>query len=257
MYVNRNTEVCSFNHCHSGKAINITNSKCVFVFLIIFSVVYIAISGLSGSTMLSTLSHKWLDFREITSLFNLKSDFWFSLQLFFWNTSNFKCNSARYHKSCWSSSKYKFFLTYLNETWIFSTDFLEIMYQVLTKIRPVGAELFHMYRRTDRRADRRTDTTKLIVFFEILSTQIKRYTMKTYEEWRHKSIRSQITALNGSERLASCIGRFSFGVNNPDYTLDWPHCRPQHGADEQRLCFHRLSNSSLRSSRPYPSHHTD
>ena len=38
--------------------------------------------------------------------------------------------------------KYPFFLSYLTEIWIFSTDF--------RKIFPVGADLFYADRRTDR-----------------------------------------------------------------------------------------------------------
>jgi hypothetical protein len=37
----------------------------------------------------------------------------------------------------------------------------------LMKIRPVGAELFY--------ADRQTDVTKLVVFFEILCTRLKTF----------------------------------------------------------------------------------
>jgi hypothetical protein len=40
--------------------------------------------------------------------------------------------------------------------------------------------------------------------------------MKTQEDWRHNSIRSQISALNGSESSASRIRRVN--ENNTDYT---------------------------------------
>jgi len=46
--------------------------------------------------------------------------------------------------------KYSLFVSEFNETQIFSTDFRK-KYQILNfmKIRPVGAELFHVNRRTD------------------------------------------------------------------------------------------------------------
>jgi len=52
--------------------------------------------------------------------------------------------------------KYRLFLSYFNETRIFSTDFRKILISNFMKIRPMEAE-FH--------ADRRTDMTKLIVSF--------------------------------------------------------------------------------------------
>jgi hypothetical protein len=54
-----------------------------------------------------------------------------------------------------------------NETLVFSTNFRKILkYQILMKIRPVGAELF--------RADRRTDTTKPIVAFRNFANATKK-----------------------------------------------------------------------------------
>ena len=60
--------------------------------------------------------------------------------------------------------KYPLILSDFNETCIFLTVFWKNT-QILSfmKIRPVGAEFFHADRRTDGRADARTDITKLIV----------------------------------------------------------------------------------------------
>ena len=55
MYVYRNTEELTCNHCFSGKAIYIIYSDCVFVALIIqhaMSMRLIVTCGLSGSTIL-------------------------------------------------------------------------------------------------------------------------------------------------------------------------------------------------------------
>jgi hypothetical protein len=63
MYVQRNIEARSCNHCCGGKAINITYSE--YVFIALGAQHAIVISGLSGSTIfLSTLSHKLHDFRR-------------------------------------------------------------------------------------------------------------------------------------------------------------------------------------------------
>ena len=48
-------------------------------------------------------------------------------------------------------------LSDFNETRIFSTDLRKTLKSNFTQIRPVGAELFHV--------DRRTDMTKLIIAF--------------------------------------------------------------------------------------------
>jgi len=45
--------------------------------------------------------------------------------------------------------KCPFFFADFNETLIFSTDFRKVSTSNFMKIRPVGAELFHAYSRTD------------------------------------------------------------------------------------------------------------
>jgi hypothetical protein len=59
MYVERNIEARSRNHCYSGKAISITYSKCAFLALVIQNAMrmrHIVICGPFGSTV---FFHKW------------------------------------------------------------------------------------------------------------------------------------------------------------------------------------------------------
>ena len=67
LYVERNTEARSGNHCCCGKAINITYSECVFVALGIQHpkrMRHVTLSSVDCTTLphFSTLSHKRYDF---------------------------------------------------------------------------------------------------------------------------------------------------------------------------------------------------
>jgi len=71
LYVERDTEMCSCNHCRIGKAVSITYSKRVFVVLCIWHTMrmrHIVICGLSSSTtFFPHFSHKRHDFqKEVT-----------------------------------------------------------------------------------------------------------------------------------------------------------------------------------------------
>jgi len=61
--------------------------------------------------------------------------------------------------------KYSLFLSDFNETYFLDRFSKNIQILNFMKIRPLGAELFH--------AERQTDKTKLLVFFAILRTRIK------------------------------------------------------------------------------------
>ena len=79
MYIYCNTEVCSHNHCCSGKAISITHSGYVRVALVIQNTNRMHHTILSSVPCLA-LPHLWHNFPE-KSLLNIKCVFWFSLQL--------------------------------------------------------------------------------------------------------------------------------------------------------------------------------
>jgi hypothetical protein len=68
MYVGRNDEACSHNHCCLGKAISITYSECLSVALVIWHAKHmhhIILSPVVCPTLPYFLtSHKWHDFQE-------------------------------------------------------------------------------------------------------------------------------------------------------------------------------------------------
>jgi hypothetical protein len=68
MYVSRNTEARSRNHCCSRKAKSITYSECVFLALVIRHAKRMRLAVLSSVASMSVLyfttSHKHYDFRE-------------------------------------------------------------------------------------------------------------------------------------------------------------------------------------------------
>jgi len=67
MYVQRNIEAHSYNHCCSGKEIIITYSECVCVALVVQHAMrmrHTVICGLPRSTICSLLSYKRHDFRK-------------------------------------------------------------------------------------------------------------------------------------------------------------------------------------------------
>jgi hypothetical protein len=121
---------------------------------------HIVICGLPALKYFSTLSHKRHDFRKKKINTEHKICVLIFSTIFVWNISHSKKNWARYDQKCilvfmWSAG-------YSCESLMkigFSRQFFfrNTQKSNFTKIRPVGAELFH--------ADRRTDMTKLIVAF--------------------------------------------------------------------------------------------
>jgi hypothetical protein len=94
MYVYRNIEARSYNHCCSGKATSITYSGCVCLqsaCAVLSSVACLAVQ-------FSTLPHKQHDFQK-KKLLNIKYVLNFSTT-FAWNISHCIENSARYCRKC-------------------------------------------------------------------------------------------------------------------------------------------------------------
>jgi hypothetical protein len=80
-----------------------------------------------------------------------------------WNSSHSRKNSARYDQKCKLvlALKYPLFLSDFNETWIFLTDFRKILKHQISWKSVQWEPSFSM--RTDRRTNRRTNMTMLIV----------------------------------------------------------------------------------------------
>ena len=148
--------MCSCNHCCSGKVISCTKSECLLVALGIqhwMRMCHIVVCGLSGSTMNSNFP------RSLTngtifgkSLLNIRCVFRISVQLlsetfFIKEGTEQDIITNVYWPSCQVPVPVFRVKSYLNFLDRFSkfTQISDIM-----KIRPVGAELFHVHGRKDR-----------------------------------------------------------------------------------------------------------
>jgi hypothetical protein len=118
----------------------------------------------------STLTHKRHDFRGKKIMAYKTCLSIFSTNIV-WNISYSKTKWAVYDKNvCWSTCKDPVFLSYFNETWIFSTDFRKI-HKYLITLKTVQWEP-STFQRMDGWTDRRTDMTKLIINFRHIARHI-------------------------------------------------------------------------------------
>ena len=158
----RNTEAPSYYHWCSGKSISITYYECVFVVLVFQHAMrmrLITFCGLPRSTIFFSTSHE---------RYELKKNCWtqdecfhflhkFCLKYFFFILRR---NEREIIKNVYCSSrKYPLFLSDLDETRLFPTDFWNIFkYQISWKSVKWQPSC-------SMRTDRRRDMKKLIVAF--------------------------------------------------------------------------------------------
>jgi hypothetical protein len=161
MYIWRNNEARSCNHCWSGKSISITYCECVFVALNIqhaIRVRYIVICDLPGCTIFFHYFKNGTNFGEEKSYWKLSAYFDFinnfCLKHFSCSEELNEIRSKVYiglHVEYWS------FLSGFNETCIFSTYFRK-MYKYQISWKYVQWEpSFFMW--TNRRTDRHDEAT--------------------------------------------------------------------------------------------------
>jgi hypothetical protein len=136
MYVQRNVEAGSCNHCCSGKSVSIIYSECVSV-----SLMYPACNACAPYCHLwpcpalqyfSTLSHEWYNFPK--NIIKCKMLVLIFCTTFVWNISGSKKKWARHDQKSTSvftystlHVQYPAFLLHFNHIRIFSTDFREIL----------------------------------------------------------------------------------------------------------------------------------
>ena len=126
---------------------------------------YIVICDLSGSTIFLNIISKGKIFRK-KKLFNAKCVFWFSLHL--WNISCSK-NWARYfHIYIYTfPCKVPLFLSDFNKTWVFLTDFRQLLKKKIPwkSLKWKPSCCMRTDGQTNGRTYRRTDMMKLTVAF--------------------------------------------------------------------------------------------
>jgi len=102
------------------------------------------------------------------------------------NIPHSKRNSGRCYKKMYVDLhvKYPLFLSDPIQTWIFSTYFQKnTQISNFMKILPMGAELFHV----DRRTDGQTDMTKIIVAFRNFTNAPKDHSVSPYLRFASQS----------------------------------------------------------------------
>ena len=88
---------------------------------------HIVICGLSSSTTFFNIISKMAWFSK-KKLLNIKLLFWFSLELLSETFFILRRNGRDMIITlCWSSYKVPLFMSHINETWIFSTDFRKVL----------------------------------------------------------------------------------------------------------------------------------
>jgi hypothetical protein len=168
----RNVEAHSFNHCCSGKSISVIYSQCMFLALGIQDAIrvrHIVICVLSGTKIFFHII-SW-DFRK--SLLNIQRVFWFSLQILSETFLILRTEPDKIRNVYWSTSKAPFFWSHFNETWIFSTAFLQMLkYQISQK---------SVYWKSS--CSKRTDMTKLIDAFRNFAKALKNLWWTVHVAW--------------------------------------------------------------------------
>jgi len=159
IYAWRNTEVSWRYHFCRGKVICTVYSDCVSVCSHSYSECkehapyYISVCGVNGSTMYFHITNGAISEKI---LFIIKTMFWFSeiLSETFLLLRQIQEDSIINAHMFHTHLKYSLILSYINDTLISSTEFsTRTQISNFMKIRPVGADVFHVDGQTDTHDD--------------------------------------------------------------------------------------------------------